>query len=537
MSHYNSLVRALLTDRYQLTMARTHFECGRHELPATFDLFFRRAPFGGAFAVSAGLRQIMEYVQDFCFTYEDLEYLKTQLAFKNADPKFFEWLGQVDCRDVRIYAPPEGTIVFPRVPLLRVGGPLGVIQLLETTLLNQINYATLVATNAARMRLAAGWDKMLWEYGLRRAQGADGAMSASLYSYLGSFDGTSNELAGQIFGLNVGGTMAHSFIQSYLEADLDKPRPILVKGQMLDLTDRAKKHLTRLQDEGIIPDSPTNKAELAAFLDYAWKNPSNFLALIDTYNVLLSGLPNFLAVALALSNAGYQAKGVRIDSGDLAYLSREIRKVFRKLADNVGVCCWGDLTIVASNDINEQTIINLNQQGHEINTYGVGTNLVTCEAQPALGGVYKLVEILGLPRIKLSEDKIKTTTPCCKNAWRLFGENGAILDLMTLVDEPMPTPGQDLLCRDPFDETKRATVCPVNVMPLLAEVWNGLQGSCIADYRAIRSYVIEQLRGGQIREDHLRLLNPTPYKVAVSPALYQKLHELMLSEASVPRLS
>ena len=298
--------------------------------------------------------------------------------------------------DVKIYAVPEGTVVFPRIPLLRIEGPVLKTQLLETTLLTLVNFASLVATNAARFRQATGRDKTLLEFGLRRAQGPDGGLSASKYCYLGGFDGTSNVLAGKLYGIPVKGTHAHAYVSSYECMEDLSFRDLTDRktGEVRPFADLCLKYLEELGSILRILPSETNKGELAAFVSYAIAFPTNFLALVDTYDVLKSGLPNFLAVARALHECSYQAVGLRLDSGDLAYLSLEVRARFVETAKKFNLQYFEHFTIVASNDINEDTLVSLEKQGHAIDSFGIGTHLVTCQKQPALGCVFKLVEVI-----------------------------------------------------------------------------------------------------------------------------------------------
>jgi nicotinate phosphoribosyltransferase len=279
---------------------------------------------------------------------------------------------------------------------MRIEGPVFKTQLLETTLLTLVNYASLVATNAARFCAAAGPNKTLLEFGLRRAQGPDGGLSASKYCYLGGFHGTSNVLAGKLYGIPIKGTHAHAYISSY-ECMNDLTERSLcdhISGESRPFADLCLKYLKELGPILKILPEETNKGELAAFVSYAIAFPTNFLALVDTYDVLKSGLPNFLAVARALHECNYKAVGLRLDSGDLAYLSLEVRAKFVQTADIYDIDYFKAFNIVASNDINEETLVSLEKQGHSIDTYGIGTHLVTCQKQPALGCVYKLVEVL-----------------------------------------------------------------------------------------------------------------------------------------------
>ena len=545
---HNALVTALLTDTYQLTMAYAYWRNGTHDRRAVFELFFRKNPFHGEFTVFAGLEEALRFVSNFSFSERDVEYLKSTPVGANMEDEFFEYLLKIDASDIRVYAQKEGSVVFPRVPLLRLEGPLATVQLLETTLLCLVNYASLVATNAARHRLVAGEDVMLLEFGLRRAQGVDGGVSASRYAYLGGFDATSNVEAGRQFGIPIKGTHAHSYVQSHSGWDCVKnPRLKAANGSTCEdfpaLVMEKMKRLEAVRDD-MEPDlrwNETNTSELAAFTSYALAFPSAFLALVDTYNVLQSGLPNFCAVALALRELGYAAVGIRLDSGDLSYLSKCSRAFLRdierllgtKIADNLS-----KVSITASNDIHEEVLFSLKQHGHEIDAFGIGTHLVTCLKQPALGCVYKLVEVDETPRIKLSEDLAKVTIPGCKNGYRLFSQTGeAIVDVMTRVDEPVPKVGERMLCRHPFLESKRAYVVPSKIQPLFTCVWDGKRGAPAdldLSLETSRARCKEAIK--QLRSDHLRYTNPTPYKVSVSAKLYDFIHDLWLAEAPVGEL-
>ncbi len=280
----------------------------------------------------------------------------------------------------------------------------------------------------------------------------------------------------------------------------------------------------------------TNEGELAAFISYAQAFPDGFLALVDTYNTLQSGVPNFICVALALLKIGYKPTGVRLDSGDLAYFSKETRKLLRTTAARFRIASFSSLTIVASNDIDEAILSSLQQQGHEIDVFGIGTHLVTCRSQPALGCVYKLVAINGHPRIKLSDEADKMTIPGRKDVYRLVGDNRhPLIDLMVEAGKPAPKAGDRILCRHPVSEAKRAYVIPKSIIPLHRCVWDGRQTFAFPSLDAIRDYVQDQL--AVMRPDHLRAVNPTPYKVAVSEDLYRSMHELWMQEAPVSEIS
>lgn len=542
------VVQPLLTDLYQITMAYAYWKSGKHDDEAVFDLFFRKNPFQGEFTVFAGLEDCIRFLQTFRYSTSDIEYLKSILP-ASVEPGYYDYLSSLTAEKVKLYAVPEGTVVFPRVPLIRVEGPLALLQLFETTLLNLVNYASLVTTNAARFRLAAGLNISLLEFGLRRAQGPDGGLSASKYTYLGGFDGTSNVLAGKLFNIPLKGTHAHAFIMSFSCLDDCKLRTLKAAGgeevDFMALCCKWRKELTgmfkTIEDEA-------SSGELAAFISYAVSFPQNFLALIDTYDVLRSGLLNFCAVAMALNDLGYRALGIRIDSGDLAYLSSCAYNIFEELADKYNQDWFRTLTIVASNDINEETIISLNEQawksikhgvtcGHKINSFGIGTHLVTCQKQPALGCVYKLVEVKNLSCIKLSLDIEKVTIPGKKACYRLYGQQGyALLDIMQRMDEPVPEKGKRVLCRHPFQESKRAYVIPDYVEDLCVLWWDhGKIARDLPPLDAIRNRVKESLK--TLRPDIKRTLNPTPYKVSVSDHLYMFMHELWLQNAPIGELS
>ena len=538
----NSVVQPLLTDLYQITMAYAYWKAGRMNDNAVFDLFFRKNPFSGEFTIFAGLTECLIFLQNFKYTSSDIEYLRNILP-TNVEEEFFTYLQNLSPQNITVNAIPEGTVAFPRIPLMRIEGPLIIAQLLETTLLTLINFASLVATNAARHRIAsAGRSNIkLFEFGLRRAQGPDGGLSASKYAYVGGFDGTSNVLAGKLYDIPVKGTHAHAYVTSFTGAE--------------DLVDAKIKHRT---DHSIVEtdfydkclqwrkdvaghlkllSSEASDGELAAFASYAIAFPEGFLALVDTYDVNRSGLLNFAAVTLALHDLGYTAIGIRIDSGDLAYLSRVARETFQNIATQFNVPWFANVQIVASNDINEDTILSLNDQGHAIDCFGIGTHLVTCQRQPALGCVYKLVEINGKPKIKLSQDVEKVTMPGKKNVYRLYSNDGkALIDLLQRPDELAPEVGKRVLCRHPFQESKRAWVIPAKVESIYVVWWeNGKIPLNIPSLTEIRERVQSSLQ--TLRQDHKRSLNPTPYKVGVSDDLYHFIHDLWLENQPIGELS
>jgi nicotinate phosphoribosyltransferase len=530
----NSLVGPMLTDMYQISMTYAHWKNKKVDLPAVFDLFFRKNPFKGEYCIFAGSDEVLRLLSSFKFQREDVTYLQTIMT--HCEPEFFEWLLTLDCSKVKVYAMEEGSICFPKQPLIRIEGPLAIGQLLETTILNLINFPSLIATNAARMRSAAGPDKIMLEFGLRRAQGPDGAISASKYAYIGGFDGTSNVLAGKITGIDVRGTHAHAYIMCYgflSELETTTIASSTEPGVQVEFVEAV------LRIRNMLGYSHTHEGELAAFISYAQAFPNGLVALVDTYDTLQSGVPNFLCVAYALFELGYKPVGIRLDSGDLAYLSRMTRSLFVDLSVKTGIESFKTLAIVASNDINEEVLLALNREGHEITSFGIGTHLVTCQSQPALGCVYKLVEINGHPRIKLSQEVEKLVIPCKKNVFRLLGADGRpLIDILQMNDEPAPRVGVRILCRHPFLENKRAYVTPSAVIDLLPLVWDGPGKGLVKDIKPLkeaRDYRAKQIES--MRSDHTRPLNPTPYKISVSQQLYEYIHKLWMSEAPIADLA
>lgn len=357
---------ALLTDLYQLTMSYGYWKLGRAEQEAIFHLFFRRAPFSGGYAISAGLETAIDFLASFQFSRSDIEFLATVTGNDDRplfEPKFLDYLSNLKLT-IDVDAMPEGTAAFGHEPLLRIQGPILQCQLLETPLLNIINFQTLIATKAARIATAARGEPVL-EFGLRRAQGIDGALSASRAAYIGGCAATSNVLAGKRFGIPVKGTHAHSWVMSFDD-------------------------------------------ELESFEQYASVLPHNCVFLVDTYDTL-DGVRKAVAVGHKLRASGHEMVGIRLDSGDLASLSRQARA----LLDAAG---FPNASIVASNDLDEYAIESLLEKGAKINVWGVGTKLATAFDQPALGGVYKLGALRDRAgnwqhKIKLSEQTIKTSIP------------------------------------------------------------------------------------------------------------------------------
>ncbi len=401
---------ALLTDLYQLTMAHGYFKCGLGEHETVFHLTFRKNPFQGGFTIACGLAWAIDLLEGLRFEAEDLAYLG---ELRGADgERLFDQAFLAELAGLRLRcdldAVPEGTVVFPHEPLLRVRGPIIQAQLFETALLNIVNFQTLIATKAARVALAADGEPVL-EFGLRRAQGVDGALAASRAAFLGGCHATSNVLAGRLFGIPVRGTHAHSWVMAFDD-------------------------------------------ELSAFHAYARAMPNNCVFLVDTYDTL-EGVDRAIEVGRALRAQGRELLGIRLDSGDLAYLSLEAR---RKL-DAAG---FPNASIVASNDLDEHIIESLKRQGAAIGVWGVGTKLITAYDEPALGGVYKLAAIRapGAPwqrKVKLSEQAIKTSTPGILQVRRFSDAAGPVADVIHDVELGLPAPTTMI---DPMDPTRRRTL-------------------------------------------------------------------------------
>jgi nicotinate phosphoribosyltransferase len=401
---------ALLTDLYELTMAFGYWKAGVADREAVFSLFFREHPFGGGYTVAAGLESVVEWVAGLRFGDADIAYLGT-LSGSDGQPLFSaEFLGYLAHLEFHldIDAVPEGTIVFPRQPLVRVRGPILQAQFVETAILNMINFQSLIATKAARVCMAAGGDPVI-EFGLRRAQGIDGGVTASRAAYLGGCESTSNVLAGRLYGIPVRGTVAHSWVMSF-------------------------------------------DSEREAFDAWARAMPNNSIFLVDTYDTL-TGVRHAVEAGRRLREAGHSLGGVRLDSGDLAYLSIEARKIL----DEGG---FQDAVILASNNLDEYLIASLREQGAAIRAWGVGTQLVTAFDEPALGGVYKLTAVRDTPgdawayRLKLSEQVTKASIPGILQV-RRYRRNGQFLGDMTY--DEIQGAGEAIIV-DPVDPTRRKRV-------------------------------------------------------------------------------
>ncbi|XP_029285039.1 nicotinate phosphoribosyltransferase [Cottoperca gobio] len=518
-------VPPLLTDLYQFTMAYAYWRTGRHQEPAVFELFFRDNPFGGGFSLFAGLHDCLLFLRSFRFIDEDVEFLRSVLP-PATDPAFFQFLRGLDCSGVTLRSVPEGTVVFARVPLMEVAGPLAVVQLLETSLLCLVNYASLVCSNAARFRLAAGPKRKLLEMGLRRAQGPDGGLTASRYTHIGGFDLTSNVQAGFLFGVPVAGTMAHSYVTSFTSLEEVWPQTLVaVSGDPdpVDIVSLTKGWLRRVCELLGSEPGKIHEGELAAFLSYAIAYPQNFLPVIDSYSVGCSGLLNFCAVALALCELDYRPVGVRLDSGDLCRQSVEVRRVFRLCSEHFSVSAFDSLIIVGTNNITEQSMAELNKKENEIDVVGVGTHLVTCTQQPSLGCVYKLVEVRGRPRMKISEDPEKSTVPGRKAVYRLVDAEGhPFLDLVCLAVESPPEAGVSVSCYPLTCDNSCVSVIPAQVTCLRQDMFTkGQVAHPLCSAAETRAKVQSSLQ--TLHPRHKKLQEPDCYTVALS----EKLHNLV----------
>jgi len=469
----------MMTDLYQLTMMYGYYKTGIINKEAVFDLFFRKSRQDSAYSIAAGLEQVIDYINNLHFEKNDLEYLDSLKLF---DAGFLDLL-----RELRftgdIYAVPEGTVVFPNEPILRVKAPLFQAQLIETALLNIINHQSLIATKASRVVYAAQGGSVL-EFGLRRAQGPDAGIYGARAAIIGGCTATSNVMTGQLFGIPVKGTHSHSWVMSF-------------------------------------PD------ELTAFRAYAEAFPDNCLLLVDTYDTLNSGVPNAIKVFRELREKGYEPLGIRLDSGDLAYLS----KAARKMLDEAG---FKDAKIVASNDLDEELIWDLKAQGAAIDIWGVGTALITSKDCPAMNGVYKMSaeESEGrlIPKIKISENSDKITNPGYKKVFRIYNnQRKAIADLITLEDEEIDT-SKPLTIFDPVDTWKRMTLTNYTVRELLVPIFKeGKQVYQTPSLTEIQKYAKEEL--DTLWDEYKRLKKPHKYKVDLSQKLYD-LKEKLLKEYS-----
>ena len=470
----------LLTDLYELTMMQGYYEKGQNE-NVIFDVFFRQSPCNNGYSVCAGLDQVIDYIKNLHFTYDDVDYLRGLGIFKE---DFLHYLSGFHFSG-DIYAIPEGTVVFPKEPLLKVVAPIMEAQLVETALLNIINHQSLIATKTSRIVFAANGDGIM-EFGLRRAQGPDAGLYGARAAMIGGCVGTSNVLAGQMFDVPVMGTHAHSWIMSF-------------------------------------PD------EYTAFKTYAEMYPDNCTLLVDTYDTLKSGVPNAIRVFQEFKDAGKPLikYGIRLDSGDLAYLSKEARKML----DEAG---FPEATICASNDLDEFLLHDLKMQGAAIDSWGVGTNLITSKDCPSFGGVYKLAAIQNkkgefVPKIKISENTEKITNPGNKTIYRIYEKaSGKIkADLICFADEVID-PKQDLLLFDPMDTWKKTKLAggTYTVREILLPIFKN--GECLyksPTLKEIAAYCREEK--DTLWDETKRLFYPHRVYVDLSQKLYDVKQSLL----------
>lgn len=467
----------MLTDFYEITMANGYFKEGMRDKIAYFDMYFRQAPDEAGFAIMAGVEQLIDYLKNLKFDENDIEYLRSKNMF---DENFLDYLKNFKfCCDVWVI--PEGTPIFPNEPIVTVRGPLVQAQFLETMILLTVNHQSLIATKSNRIVRAAG-DIPVMEFGSRRAQGYDGAIYGARAAYIGGVAGTACTISDQLFGVPALGTMAHSWVQAF-------------------------------------------DSEYEAFVAYAKAYPQNCTLLIDTYNVLKSGLPNAIKVFdEILKPMGITKCGVRIDSGDITYLTKKCRKIL----DEAG---WESVQIVVSNSLDEYIIRDILQQGAKIDSFGVGERLITSKSEPVFGGVYKMVAVEEngeiLPKIKISENVIKITTPYFKKVYRLYSrETGmAIADVLTTRDEIIDD-SKPYEIFDPRNTWKRKIVTGFTAKELQIPIF--VNGECIYEspsLKEIKSYCKEQLL--TIWDEVKRFENPHEYYVDMSQKLWNIRYDLL----------
>lgn len=465
----------LLTDLYELTMMQGYFRNKAQNETVIFDAFYRNNPGDGGYAIACGLEQVIQYVQELHFSQEDIAYLRSLHIFEE---DFLAYLADFHFSG-DIYAIPEGTVIFPREPLVKVVAPIMEAQLMETAILNIINHQSLIATKAARVCHAARGDGIM-EFGLRRAQGPDAGTYGARAAVIGGCIGTSNVLCGQLFDVPVKGTHAHSWIMSF-------------------------------------PD------EYSAFKAYADMYPNACILLVDTYETLKSGVPNAIKVFTEMREAGIPLTfyGIRLDSGDLAYLSKKARKML----DDAG---FPDAVISASNDLDEFLIDSLKEQGAAITSWGVGTNLITSKDCPSFGGVYKLAAIQApdgsfIPKIKLSENSEKITNPGNKKIYRIYEkESGKIKADLICLEEEAYEENQDLMLFDPLEPWKKTLLKAgtYTLRELMVPVF--VKGNCVytsPKTMEIRDYCLKEQ--DTLWEETRRLVNPHKVYVDLSDKLYQ----------------
>ena len=463
----------MLTDYYEITMANGYFESDLKDDTAVFDLFFRRVPDGGGYAIMAGLEQAIHYLENLKFTDEDIEYLRGKNCFSEA---FLEYLRNFKF-ECDVWAIPEGTPIFPNEPIMTVRGPVIQAQFVETMLLLLINHQSLIATKASRIVYAAG-DRAVMEFGTRRAHGVSAAVYGARAAYIGGCTGTACAISDRDFGVAALGTMAHSWVQMF----------------------------------------PT---EYEAFRKYAEIYPDNCTFLVDTYNVLKSGIPNAIRIFDELKPA---KKGIRIDSGDIAYLTKQARKML----DEAG---HPDCKIVVSNSLDEYVIQDILVEGACIDSFGVGERLITSKSTPVFGGVYKLVALEQdgelISKIKVSENIEKITNPGFKKLYRLYDKDSgkALADIISLHDEPAPD-GNEYEIFDPNAVWKRKKITNYEVKELQVPIF--VKGKCVyekPDIEEIKAFCSEQMK--TLWDETRRLEKPQTYYVDLSEKLYKMKLDLL----------
>ena len=468
----------MLCDFYELTMSNGYFNNGYKDRTVYFDVFFRRVPDEGGFAIAAGLQQLIEYIEDLHFSEEDIAYLRGRNLFCE---EFLEYLANFRFTG-DIYAVPEGTPVFPKEPLVVVRAPAIEAQLIETFTLLTINHQSLIATKANRVVRAAQGRTVL-EFGSRRAQGADAAIIGARAAYIGGCDGTACTISDQLYGVPAGGTMAHSWVQMF-------------------------------------------DSEYEAFKTYCELYPTNATLLVDTYNTLKSGIPNAIrAFNEVLKPMGITKCGIRLDSGDMTYLTKKARKML----DEAG---WPDCQISVSNSLDEYIIQDLLRQGAEIDMFGVGERLITARSEPVFGGVYKLVAVehedgMVEPKIKISENVGKITNPHFKKLYRFYGNDTgkAIADYLTVYDETVDDSG-DLLIFDPEATWKQKIVYNFTARELQVPIFkNGELVYQMPTLREIRDYCRAQV--DTLWDEVKRFDNPHTYYVDLSQKLWDIKYDLL----------
>ena len=467
---------SMVMDFYEMTMSNGYFKTADIDKKVVFDVFYRKNPDEGGYSICAGIEQIIEYISNLHFDKEDIEYLRTQKIF---DESFLEYLSTFRFKG-DIYSLPEGTIMYPGEPIITVVAPLIDAQLIETAILLEINHQSLVATKTSRI-VRAAQGRAVSDFGARRAHNMDSAVYGARAAYIGGATGTATVLAGQMFDIPVSGTMAHSWVMYF-------------------------------------------RNEFEAFKKYAETYPDATVLLVDTYNVLNSGVPNAIRTAKeVLEPMGKRLKGIRIDSGDLAWLSKKARKML----DDAGL---EDCIIVASNALDEFTITSLISQGARIDSFGVGERLITARSEPVFGAVYKLAAVENEngfePRIKISENVEKITNPGLKKLYRVYDNGHAVADLIACSDEN-PKDNERIRFVDPNKPWKSRYFENCTFKELQVPII--LNGECVYEHRSageIRAYVKNQLEN-EIWEEELRFQNPHEHYVDMTPAFYELKMELL----------